>query len=368
MSRIELDVLLQRQEFTLDVNLQLPGNGVTVLYGPSGAGKTTLLRCLAGLEKPKKAHISFNGHVWQDGDRFLAAHKRPIGYVFQEDNLFSHLTVRQNLNFAARRADQRASPIKFDDAISLVDIGSLLARYPAELSGGERQRVAITRALLIQPTLLLMDEPLSSLDQGRKQDILPYLEKLKREIELPIIYVTHAPAEVARLADHLVALDDGRAIASGPLDEMLTRLDEPVMPSDEAAVVLEGNVTHVDSQWQLAHVAFPGGTLRIQNDNYQRGQALRLRILARDVSVTLTKQDDTSIVNVIPAVVDEISQEQASGQATIRLRLGDSNVDHQRDSGQSMLVARLTRMSAQKLELEKNKAVWAQIKSVAIVS
>ncbi len=355
-AQIKATLSLERPGFKLDVDLDLPGNGVSVLFGHSGSGKTTLLRCIAGLEKASRGRIQFNGDTWQDKQQFLAPHRRPLGYVFQESGLFPHLTARQNLIFAMKRASDTIPGLTFGDTVSLLGIDKVLDKHPAELSGGERQRVAIARALLIHPRLLLMDEPLSSLDQARKQEILPYLEKLKKQVTLPIIYVTHSPDEVARLADHLVALEEGRVVASGTLTETLARLDFPIKLGEETGVVLEARVTERDEQWQLAKATFPGGDFWFRDSGFALGSEVRVRIFARDVSLALEKHHDTSIVNLLPAVVEEIATDEHAGLALVKLKVGDSP-----------LVARLTHRSAHRLQLEAGKQVWAQIKSVAII-
>jgi molybdate transport system ATP-binding protein len=253
--------------FTLDVDLQLPGRGVSALFGASGSGKTTCLRAIAGLAHAPGGHLSVNGEVWQDDGRnlFVPTHKRPLGYVFQEASLFPHLSVRANLEYGMRRVPARDRKVSLDHAVELLGISRLLERMPAGLSGGERQRVAIARALATSPRILLMDEPLAALDLARKQEILPYLERLHGELEIPLIYVSHAADEVARLADHLVVLEQGRAVASGPLGETLARLDLPIRLGEDAGVVLEGKIAEVDAGWHLARVDFAGGSLWVRD-------------------------------------------------------------------------------------------------------
>jgi molybdate transport system ATP-binding protein len=224
MAGIEARFRIDWPGFVLDVDLSLPGRGVTALFGHSGSGKTTLLRCIAGLERAPLGRLAVDGEVWQDASQWLPPHKRPIGYVFQEASLFAHLTVMGNLHYGLKRL--RCAPrISLDQAIELLGIGHLLDRKPDTLSGGERQRVGIARALAVSPRLLLMDEPLAALDLKRKQEILPYLERLHDELEIPVLYVSHSPDEVTRLADHLVAMEGGRVVAYGPLADTLARLD-----------------------------------------------------------------------------------------------------------------------------------------------
>jgi molybdate transport system ATP-binding protein len=228
--------------FSLDVDLHLPGRGVTALYGHSGSGKTTCLRCIAGLERAEQGFIQINDEVWQDSERriFVPPHKRALGYVFQEASLFPHLSVLANLQFGLKRIAKAQRRVDMAQATELLGIGHLLERHPQHLSGGERQRVGIARALLTSPKLLLMDEPLAALDSQRKNEILPYLQRLHDELDIPVLYVSHAQDEVARLADHLVLLSDGKALASGPIGETLARLDLPMALGDDAGVIIEG--------------------------------------------------------------------------------------------------------------------------------
>ncbi|MGR9051670.1 MAG: molybdenum ABC transporter ATP-binding protein, partial [Gammaproteobacteria bacterium] len=253
MTRKGIDACFElvHPSFSLNVNLSLPGSGVIALFGPSGCGKTTLLRCIAGLERPNGT-LTVNGETWQNGSLFKPTHQRPLGFVFQEANLFPHLTVLGNLKYGSKRCQGNNGHFSLDHAIELLGIGHLLARKPARLSGGERQRVAIARALAVNPRILLMDEPMAALDYQRKREILPYLEKLHDELDIPLLYVTHSPDEVARLADHLVVMSQGKAVASGALTETLARLDLPIHLGEEAGVVLQGKVREHDRQWHLA--------------------------------------------------------------------------------------------------------------------
>ncbi len=355
-SLISASLSLQRQDFSLNADIKLPGKGVTVFFGHSGSGKTTLLRCIAGLEKIAGARVNVNGEIWQDGKHFVPTHRRPLGYVFQEASLFEHLTASQNLQFALKRAGNRPLVFDPDHAIELLGISRLLDRYPAQLSGGERQRVAIARALLVGPRMLLMDEPLASLDPARKQEILPYLELLRREVDLPIIYVSHCTDEVARLADHLVVLEQGRVVASGRLSETLSRLDLPIRLGEDAGVVLEARITERDPDWHLAKITFSGGDLWFRDSGISVGSHVRVRILARDISLALTHHADSSIINLLPAEVIELATDDHDALTLVKLKLG-----------QDLLVARVSSRSANRLGLQPGKRVWAQIKSVAII-
>ncbi len=353
--RIRCRFRLDWPGFSLDVDLELAGRGVTAIFGPSGSGKTTLLRCIAGLERAPGGRLWMGDEAWQDGSRWVPTHRRPLGYVFQEASLFPHLSVAGNLRYGLRRSAE-ARQFSLDAAIELLGLGPLLDRRPDRLSGGERQRVAIARALATGPRLLLMDEPLAALDLGRKQEILPYLERLHDELEIPVLYVSHSPDEVARLADHLVALAGGRVLASGPLADMLARLDLPIRLGEDAGTILEGAIAEVDAQWHLARVEFPGGALWTRDHGLPPGHRVRVRILARDVSLARRAPERTSIQNVLEGRIDEVVDDEHPSSALVRLRVG-----------RSLLVARLTKRAVCELELAPGQEVWVQVKSVALL-
>ncbi len=339
----------------LDVDTTIPCRGVTAIYGPSGSGKTTLLRCIAGLERAPKAHISVNGELWQDDHYFRPVHKRSIGYVFQEASLFSHLTAEKNLAYATKRSDKPVSDDYFLRVIKTLGIESILHRYPHQLSGGERQRVAIARALLIHPKLLLMDEPLASLDESRKDEILPHLEKLSSTFNLPILYVSHSITEVSRLADHALVLNGGRIQDEGSVKAVFSKMNVAQVQQAEQGVIIEGELVERDEKWNLVRFESSGGTLWITDQGQQLGTQVRVRILARDVSLSMVDNIDSSILNRLPVIVEEISTTEAS-QVMIQLRYGS---DH--------LLAQITGRSLEHLKLSAGKDVWAQIKSVAVV-
>lgn len=325
------------------------------MFGPSGCGKTTLLRAIAGLERHADGRLRVNGATWQDAGRFIAAHRRPVGYVFQDAKLFPHLDVRANVNYGARRVPDAERRISVERAVELLDIGPLLTRKPDTLSGGERQRVAIARALAVSPRLLLMDEPLASLDEARKREILPFLEALHRELEIPVLYVTHDLEEVTRLADHLVLMAGGRVTACGDIHELLTRLDLPLAHEPGASAILESTVAGFDPEYHLTLLDSAAGRFSVIASQLPNGRNLRLEIAARDVSLTLSHQAETSILNIFPAIVDSLGGE-GPAQVMVRLRLGTATV-----------LARVTRKSAEALELTPGKAVYAQVKSVALL-
>ena len=355
-SRIHARFHLDWPGFALDVDLDLPGRGVTALFGPSGSGKTTLLRCIVGLERAPGAYLGFDGEVWQDGDRFVPTHRRPLGYVFQEASLFPHLTVRRNLEYGLKRVPARERRVPLDHAIELLGIGHLLERRPDRLSGGERQRVGIARALALSPRILLMDEPLAALDLKRKQEILPYLERLHEELEIPVLYVTHAPDEVAHLADHLVVMEEGRVLASGPLTETLARIDLPIRLGEDAGVVLDAVVAERDTEWNLACVEFTGGRFWTRDSGAELGRRVRVRVLARDVSLSLEPHGGTSIQNILPGTVAEIGDDSHPALALARLQIGASP-----------MLARLTKRSAATLGLHPGMNLWVQVKAVALI-
>lgn len=342
--------------FSLDVDLRLPNRGISAIYGASGSGKTTLLRCIAGLQRASSGFLSLNTVVWQDDHRFVPTHERALGYVFQEASLFSHLNVQGNLDFAYRRSRLRDAGY-MSKVIEMMGIDDLLKRSTTALSGGERQRVAIARALLARPKLLLLDEPLAALDTSRRQDILPYLERLHEEFSAPVLYVSHSLDEITRLADQLVVLDNGRVLANDPLASVLTRTDLDLSQHDDAGVVLEARVIERDSQWHLIRAAFSGGSLWVRDNGDALETALRIRVLARDVSLALEEPGASSIVNRLKAQIEAIDETADSAMALVTLKLGESN----------RLLARLTKRSVNALGLGVGMPVWAQVKSVAVL-
>ena len=347
--------------FEVDVDLRLPGRGVTALFGPSGSGKTTCLRCIAGLEKARHGVIEVNGELWQDTRQglFVAPHQRPIGYVFQEASLFSHLTVSGNMAFGLRRVPPAQRHLQLADAAALLGVDHLLERRVDRLSGGERQRVGIARALLTSPRLLLLDEPLSALDSQRKAEILPYLERLHDELNIPMLYVSHAQDEVARLADHLVLLEQGKVLASGPIGETLTRLDLPLAQGDDAGVTIEGTSVACDARYQLLSLALPRSELLIQvaHRNIDPGKTLRIKVRARDVSLNRHAEDHSSILNRLPVTL--INSVPADNDAHVIVRL---------DAAGTPLLARITRYSFDQMQLGPGQTLWAQIKAVAVLA
>jgi molybdate transport system ATP-binding protein len=353
---IEARFALRYPGFDLDVDLRLPAGGVSALFGPSGSGKTSCLRCFAGLEPGCAGRIVVGGEVWQDSatDRFVPPHRRPFGFVFQDARLFPHLTVRGNLRYAMRRA---AGPevVGLEEAIRLFDLADLLERRTERLSGGERQRCAIARALLTRPRLLLLDEPLAALDEARKTELFPYLERLRDALSIPMVYVSHSMREVSRLADHLVLLERGRVQASGRLTDVTARADLDFSDDDEAGVVLLVRCAGHDAEFELTRVQFEGGALWLPRVACEIGQPLRVRVAASDVSLALERPHATSILNVLDATVLARRDDQR-GRSLVQLDLGGS-----------LLLARVTRRSATLLGLRAGQAVFAQIKGAAVL-
>jgi molybdate transport system ATP-binding protein len=349
---------MDRGAFRLDVDLALPQRGISALFGHSGSGKTTILRAIAGLERAPGGYVALGDDVWQDDARgvFVPVHRRALGYVFQEASLFPHLSVRANLAFGRKRVPAQERRFALAPVADLLGIGSLLERRPDGLSGGERQRVAIARALLASPRLLLMDEPLAALDLRRKLEILPYLERMHGELAIPIVYVSHAPDEVARLADHLVLLDAGKAVASGPLSETLARLDLPPSFADDAGVVLD-TILAGHEEDALSRLEFAGGALFVGRRREAIGTHLRCRIHARDVSLALDRPQGTSIVNRLPAVVTAVAATDTPGHVLVQLRMGESP-----------LLARITERSRRELGIAPGLRLWVQIKGVALLN
>jgi molybdate transport system ATP-binding protein len=347
MSMIEVRLQLKYSGFALDVDLQLPGRGVTALYGHSGSGKTTCLRCIAGLERAEEGFVQINDEVWQDSRKglFVPPYKRALGYVFQEASLFPHLSVLANLEFGLKRIPRQRRRVELEHATELLGIGHLLDRHPQHLSGGERQRIGIARALLTSPSLLLMDEPLAALDNKRKSEI--------------VLYVSHAQDEVARLADHIVLLSDGKALASGPIGETLARLDLPMALGDDAGVVINGTVCAYDAHYQLLTLQLPASQLqmRVAHAPLALGKPLRFKIQARDVSLSLQAEEHSSILNRLPVTVTQ--EIPADNAAHVLVSL---------DAAGTPLLARITRYSRDQLQLHPGQTLWAQIKAVAVLA
>ena len=343
--------------FTLDAAFTVPARGVTALFGPSGCGKTTVLRAIAGLQRFAQGSCVVDGDIWQDAAVFRPPHQRPIGYVFQEASLFPHLDVRRNLLFGARGpAPAGSRPLGFEAVIDLLGLAPLLDRGPAHLSGGERQRVAIGRALLSRPRLLLMDEPLSALDRPTRDEILPFLERLHATLDLPVIYVSHDMAEVERLADTLVAMRNGRVEVVGPLQALQSDPALPFALTRDAAVTIEATVERYDATYGLATFTEGGARLLVPCGPVAPGQRRRLRIAAGDVSLARVAPEASTILNVLPVTI--VSATPAGDHALLVVL--DALPDGPR------LLARVTRLSWDRLQLSVGETVQAQVKSIAL--
>jgi len=349
---LTVDITLHRPGFTLKVAFDSPG-GVTALFGRSGAGKSTIAALLAGLIKPDQGRIAVDGEVLVDraAGIFVPPHRRRIGSVFQDGRLFPHLTVRRNLLYGAWFAGRQAAGKPLSEIVELLGIGAFLDRRPATLSGGEKQRVAIGRALLMGPRLLVLDEPLAALDQARKDEILPYLERLRDETKLPMVYVSHSRDEVVRLADRLVVIEAGKIVSSGPIAEVSSRFDAAT--GAEPSAVLSVTVSAIDPAHGLATLDFAGGQLNVPVGRLVLGQKLRLQIRARDVAIAIARPEGLSILNILPATILEMAD---AGPTAVGLRL---------DCGGTVLVAEITRLSAATLGLMPGRAVHALVKSVS---
>lgn len=368
-SPLEMRFQLQRASFALNVDMQLPPQGVSVLFGPSGCGKTTCLRVLAGLESGANGRITVDGQVWQDTSSgvFRAPHQRAVGYVFQEASLFDHLNVQDNLKFGFNRTPVTQRQSTWNQGLDLLGIAHLLQRMPHELSGGERQRVAIARALAGSPRILLMDEPLAALDAQRKADILPWLEQLHAQLDIPVLYVTHSPDELARLADHVVLMQDGQVRESGPVIDLMTRLDLPLARGDGAAALIAARVCSHEMSDLMCVLEFEGGRLVLPQTRatpLPAGTQVRVRIQARDVSVSLKKPELTSVLNILPATVVDMAED-GPGQVLLGLQMG--NEGHGTAINGARLLSRISQLSAHRLGITPGMALYAQIKGVAMV-
>ena len=352
---IECRINIQLEGFKLDAKFTIPDKGITVVFGPSGSGKTTLLRAIAGLEKSDTGFLKVGDSIWQSDHNFVPTHKRQIGYVFQDAALFDHLNVEGNLDYVIKRKTGLTEDF-IDSIYTLLDIKPLINRSTVQLSGGEKQRIAIARALLTNPKILLLDEPLSALDLKRKNEILPYLDSLHSQLEIPILYVTHSQDETSRLADHIMLIEDGKIIGNGPINEMLTRFDLPLSHSGDAISIFDARVMSRDTDFNLMDLEFKGGQFIVPDNKLPIESLVRIRVAARDVSITKKKQTDTSILNIFPAVVEEMVPE---GDAQVMVRLTLNGV---------ILLACLTRKSASSLKLDQGLSVFIQVKSVAILS
>jgi molybdate transport system ATP-binding protein len=341
-------------EFQLDAQFSFPGSGITAVYGPSGSGKTSLLRAIAGLDQHAEGELWVGDHCWQKPGLFMPAHQRPVAYVFQHANLFEHLSVQANLEYGWHRIKAEQRRISLQQISAVLDLELLARRRTDTLSGGERQRVAIGRALAVNPQLLLMDEPLASLDQQRRDEILPCLLTLQHEFAMPIVYVSHDRTEISRIADHLILMQSGRIVASDRCENLLTRLDLSLAHEPAASSIFDAVATSVDADHELTTFHFGDTDFVVPGNMHKPGDNARLLIASRDVSLALTKADDSSILNIVPARIDSISAP-TTGSVTVRLLIGDR-----------VLLSRITCRSAEQLQLRAGMEVFAQVKSIAL--
>lgn len=348
--------------FILDAGFTVPASGVTGLFGPSGSGKTTVLRCIAGLHRVANGHCAIDGEIWQDASSFLPAHERAVGYVFQEASLFPHLSVTGNLLYATRgrRPASPADAVGFQEVVNLLGLSAFVDRSPDHLSGGERQRVAIGRALLSQPKLLLMDEPLSALDAEAKNEILPFLERLRDTLSLPTIYVSHDMREIERLAEHLVLMQSGRVRSAGRLGQLQSDPALPLAGGQGAAVTLDAVVSDYDAAYGLATLAVEGGRFIAPMAMPAIGSHQRLSIAARDVSLACEPPRGTTVLNILPCRIAAATPAGANDMVVV-LGLG-------MDGAGVRLLAHVTRRSWDQVGLAEGMTVYSQIKSVALLS
>lgn len=353
----QIKLSLARADFALSVDLALPAQGITVLFGPSGSGKTTLLRCVAGLENASGV-VTLPHAVWQDSDRKIniPTWQREIGYVFQEASLFEHLDVRKNLYFGLKRVDRSGDARDLDAALELLGITHLLERPVTSLSGGERQRVAIARALATRPKLLLLDEPLASLDVGRRQEVLPWLERMHDALKIPVLYVTHSADELARLADHVVMMDQGRVQASGSVTEAMASREVALAIGEEAGVVTVGEIAERSKTDHMAQIRFGAGMLWGRDHGLPVGQPVRLRVLARDVSLARSVHDDSTIQNRLQGVIASIDPDVHLSQVLVRVRCENE-----------IIMSRVTVRACRSLGLEVGQSIWCLVKAVAVI-
>ena len=348
-------IKLQRKEFSLEAEFDIPSRGVLGIFGHSGSGKTTLLRCLAGLEKQAQGHIEFNGQSWLSNTQSLSSQSRNIGYIFQEHRLFPHLNVQENIEYGSKRcATNNTTSLDRKKLFELLNIEHLLNRKPQQLSGGEKQRIALGRALLKNPQIMLFDEPLASLDKKRKQEILPFLSRLHRELNIPMLYVSHSLEEVSLLCDHILVMEQGRIQFNGHLHEALVSPESPLAKADDAAAVLDGIVAKQEKEFQLSTIQTANGNNIIVPGKAEIGQQVRVRIQASNISLCKTAISDSSILNIIEGTISAVVDESGSH---VLLQINSRN---------DLLLVRITQKSYQQLELGIGQTIYMQIKAVSI--
>ena len=351
---IKFRLNVKKSDFAMSVEGEIRSQGVTALFGPSGSGKTTFLRAIAGLEHNVVGYLQVNDEIWLDDNINLPAHHRAIGYVFQQPGLFPHLNVHENILFGRNR--RPGNSVDLDEIIQILALEPLLNRRVTNLSGGEQQRVAIARALASNPRFLLLDEPMSSLDSLRKQEIMPFLDKLPAALSVPIILVSHSQREVGHLADDILVIEKGKVIASGKTEQVMTRSDLPLFQQEDAMSVVPGKVAQHDDKHHMTRLRTSAGEFWIKRLNIAPDQHVRLQIKARDVSISTDYPQNTSILNVIPGIISEILPLN-EGQVMVKVRCQEH-----------LVLSRITRKSCELLDLKQELPVFIQVKSVAVLS
>lgn len=360
---IQVNLKVEKGGFNLHAEFRIPGTGVTAVFGRSGCGKSTLLRAIAGLEEPLPGgSVSVNGVSWTGREYSVPVHQRRVGYVFQEPGLFSHLSVQGNLHYAlSRRRKVEEGAANLEEVVTMLGLEHLLVRKPSTLSGGEKQRVAIGRALLCAPALLLMDEPLAALDARSKDEILPFIDRLCSSARMPVLYVSHSSDEVARLADHLIFMEQGRVLSYGPMADVLAQVDSPIARSEEAFSVLHCGIAELEGPCHLSVLRTASGD-SIYVPRLPAGELrtlIRLRINARDVSLCTEKPVGSSILNILRTRVSKLSSADGKGQQLVQLRL---------DESEEVLLARISEYSCHQLRVVPGMEIFCQIKTVALLA
>jgi molybdate transport system ATP-binding protein len=356
MSFGQCSIRCKRADFIVDADFSIPEKGVLGIFGHSGSGKTTLLRCLAGLEKDVQGRIEINGESWLNESKNISAQRRNIAYVFQDGRLFPHLNVSKNLLYGASRNNMRntenSEGVDRDHLLELLNISHLLDRYPHQLSGGEQQRVAIGRALLKRPQMLLLDEPLASLDKKRKQEILPYFEMLHEELRVPMIYVSHDLDEMIRFCDHMLVMEEGKARFSGNIRDALVSPESPLAAIENAAAVLEGTVSKQEKDFDISTVHTVNGNKFQVPGLIAIGKHVRLIVFASDVSLAKNKATDSSILNIIEGELTDVL-EKKSGRMLLQINCNND-----------VLLSLISNKSFQLLGLSEDKKIYIQVKAV----
>ncbi len=357
MAIIQIQCHYQLQDFDLDINIELPYRGITVIFGASGSGKTTLLKIISGLIKTDKANIMVNNQIWQNNRINLPTHKRSLGYIFQEPALFTHMSVYDNIKYGYERLGKGEKKIKIDAVIEALSIAHLLKRKTQNLSGGEKQRVAIARAITRNPKILLMDEPLSALDQQAKKEIIPYLQNLYSVFSIPSLYVSHDLLEISKLADEILVLEKGRIIKQGSVCEILSDIHSHWIDEENIIAVIKAQVICHDDKDHLTIVRTKSDSLFIARENLALNHQVRIQILAKDVSLSLTRNKDSSILNILEAQIVDFRDLNRS-QVLVKLKLAD----------QQIILSQITQRSAANLALKKHQKLFVQIKSVSLLN